>query len=162
VGLLLRYWPHLLVIALAFASGAWVGVQTGNSRANKAELALSFAQRDAAQQAQAKEAEYRERERGWIVAHNKLEQAQQKALDDAKRREDDRVAGLLSGNLRLRHEIAALYTARLSGDSTATGEPSDAAERGAELIAAALGVGAACDARHAALIAAYEAVRTAP
>lgn len=70
-----------------------------------------------------------------------------------------RVADLRAGTVRLRHEIGALYTAQLSQAAAAGAQPSGAAERGAELVAAAVGVGAQCDARQRALVEAYEAMR---
>jgi hypothetical protein len=86
-----------------------------------------------------------------------IDAAYQKGLNDAKRKADAVAADLRSGNLRLRHELAALAARGVPGSPVATGEPEGAAERGAELAGAAVGVGAQCDARIAALIAAYDA-----
>lgn len=66
---------------------------------------------------------------------------------------------LRAGNLRLRHEIGALYTAQLSGAAAHSAELAGAAERGAELAGAAIAVGAACDARDRAWRAVAEADR---
>lgn len=100
----------------------------------------------------------------------RTERARVEALNDiASQHEADKreietrtaalVADLRAGNVRLRREIGAFYTERLSRGAAAAGQPSDAAQRGAELVAAAVGVGAACDARQRALVDAYEAVR---
>src|SRR5690606_5124118 len=70
---------------------------------------------------------------------------------------ETRARDLRAGNLRLRREIAALATASVSREAAATAESEAAAARGAELIAAAIGDGAACDARVQVLIDAYEA-----
>lgn len=160
---LIRYWPLLLALAIGLGVGGWVGLgigqAKGNSRAAIAELAKSNAERDAAQQVALKEAEYRAKEKGWTEAHIQLTAKHAEELKNAKAREDRTVAGLLSGERRLRHEIAALHTASLSRDSTVAGELGDEARRGAELVAAAIGVGAACDAQVSGLIQAYEAVR---
>lgn len=92
------------------------------------------------------------------------------ALNDAAAREQERIreieadakrraADLVAGNVRLRHEIGALYTAQLSAGAATAGEFDATAQRGAELVGAALAVGAKCDARQDALIRAYEANR---
>lgn len=105
-----------------------------------------------------------------LQAQVETERARVEALNDiASQHEADKreietrtaalVADLRAGNVRLRREIGAFYTERLSRDSTPAGQPSDAAQRGAELVAAAVGVGAACDARQRALVNAYEAAR---
>lgn len=160
---LIRYWPLLLALAIGLGVGGWVGLgigqAKGNSRAAIAELAQSNAERDAAQQVALKEAEYRAKEKGWTVAFSQLEAKHIEELKNAKAREDRTIAGLLSGERRLRHEIAALHTASLSRDSTIAGELEAAAQRGAAYLGSAVGVGAECDAVQAALIQAYEAVR---
>lgn len=152
--LLIRYWPHLLVIALVFASGAWVGQASGNSRAAKAELALSYMERDAAQQVALAEAKARDTEHRQAAAMAEVSEQNEVRIREIQSRADSRAADLLAGNLRLRHEIAAYATASLSSEATASGKPDPAAERGAALVAAAIGVGAQCDAVQAGLIAA--------
>lgn len=69
------------------------------------------------------------------------------------------VGDLRAGNVRLRNELGALYTASLSGTAAHSAELGAAAQRGAELAAAAVGVGAACDARDKAWRAVAEADR---
>ena len=75
---------------------------------------------------------------------------------DAQDRAERLAADLLSGERRVRYEIAALHTARLSGAAATTRELDAAAQRGADLIATAVGVGARCDAVQRGLIRAYE------
>ena len=68
----------------------------------------------------------------------------------------DRVAAdLRVGNVRLRHEIAALATRSVSATAAASAESDAAAERGAALVGAAIAVGRECDAVQRGLIEAY-------
>lgn len=83
----------------------------------------------------------------------------QQELDDAQVRAESLAADLVSGDRRVRHEIAALHTARLSADAATAIELDAAAQRGAALVSAAVGVGAEADAVQRGLIEAYEAVR---
>lgn len=78
---------------------------------------------------------------------------------DALDREAGLRADLGAGHVRLRHEIGALYTAQLSQGAAHSAELAVAAERGAEAVAAAVAVGAACDARDRAWRAVAEADR---
>lgn len=80
-------------------------------------------------------------------------------LTDAQDRADRLAGQLAAGERRVRHEIAALHTARLSEGAAASRELDAAAQRGAELVAAAVGVGARCDAVQSGLIQAYEVNR---
>src|SRR5690606_28362948 len=161
--LIARYWPHILIVvfytAIVGVLGHAVGEWQGDRRAGKAELALAHVQRDAAQQVATAEAKARQAEQKRVKDLADLAAQHEKELQDAQGRTDRRVADLLSGNLRLRREIAAYATERLSRDSTAPAGLSAAAERGAELVGAAVGVGAKCDATQAALIEAYEKLR---
>lgn len=101
---LLRYWPHLLAILLAFGAGAWVGSQLGNARANKAELALAHVQRDAAQQLAAEEARARQAEHRHAADMARIGQEHQEALTNAKAQSDRLVSDLRAGNVRLREQ----------------------------------------------------------
>lgn len=150
MALLLRYWPHLLALALAFGAGWHVGHAPGAAKAAKAERALALQQRDAVQRVALAQESARTEERRNVEALAKVVAKQQQDLADAKLRETDLSGKLASGERRLRHEIAALYTAGLSRESAAANQPDPAAQRGAELVAAAIGIGAACDARQAA------------
>ncbi|MBE2259277.1 MAG: lysis protein [Rhodobacteraceae bacterium] len=71
------------------------------------------------------------------------EQEKQDAQAVADRVADD----LRAGNLRLRREIGALYTAQLSGATAGAAVDHAAAERGIEIAAAAVRVGAESDAQ---------------
>lgn len=83
----------------------------------------------------------------------------QEDLSHAQDRADRLAADLRAGDRRVRHEIAALHTARLSSGTAAARELDAAAQRGADLVAAAVGVGARCDAVQRGLIEAYEVNR---
>lgn len=65
---LLRYWPHLIGAALVAFVAFSLGSASGNLRAAKAELALSMAQRDAAQQVAMSEAKARGTEHRHVAA----------------------------------------------------------------------------------------------
>lgn len=145
--LLLRYWPHLIVLALVFGAGVWVGSKPANERAAKAELALSFAQRDAAQQAQAKEAEYRKREQGWIAAYNDQAARYEQEKEDAQLAADRLLADLRTDNRRLRgHWQAALATSELSREAAAASFADGGADLRQRDIAAVRGIVGRCEA----------------
>lgn len=69
------------------------------------------------------------------------------------------VADLRAGNLRLRHELGALYTDQLSGSAASAGISDDQAQRGAEIAASIVRVGAESDAQLQACQAVIEADR---
>lgn len=153
----LRYWPQILLSVAVAGLLAWAGGQVyraGYNAANvRAERIIGeFAKAEAEAQAKAREAERRAVER---IAE--IEAAQAAKQERIESEAETRARDLRAGNLRLRHEIAALATASVSREAAATAESEAAAARGAELVAAAVGVGAACDARVQALIDAYEA-----
>ena len=158
-----RYWPHILGVliytAIVGLIGHAVGEWQGNGRAAKAELALSHAERDWAYQLAEAEAKAREVEQRRVADLADLAAKHEKELQNAQVRSDRLVADLRAGTVRLRREIAAYATERLSRDSAAPAELSPEAERGAELVAAAIGVGASCDAQVMALQDAYESLR---
>lgn len=157
--LIARYWPHAL-IAVCLLAIAWVigsglyqwGYDTANVRAEKVIGEFAKAEAEAQERARAVE-QRRVEELAEMAAKHEQE------LQDAQARTDRRVSELVAGTQRLRREIAAYATERLSRDSASAAELSEAAERGAELVGAAVGVGAQCDATQAALIEAYEALR---
>lgn len=69
------------------------------------------------------------------------------------------VADLRAGNLRLRRELGALYTSQLSGSAASAGISDDQAQRGAEIAASIVRVGAESDAKLRACQAVIEADR---
>jgi len=153
----LRYWPQILLSVAVAGLLAWAGGQVyraGYNAANvRAERIIGeFAKAEAEAQAKAREAERRAVER--IAEIEAAQAAQQERIESEV---EARTRDLRAGNVRLRREIAALATASVSREAAATAESEAAAARGAELVAAAVGVGAACDARVQALIEAYEA-----
>ena len=153
----LRYWPQILLLVAVAGLLAWAGghvYRAGYNAANvRAERIIGeFAKAEAEAQTKAREAERRAVER--IAEIEAVQAAKQERIESEA---DARARDLRAGNLRLRHEIAALATASVSREAAATAESEAAAARGAELVAAAIGVGAACDARIDALIRAYEA-----
>lgn len=157
--LLLAFGGVLIYTAIVGLIGHAVGERHGNRRAAKAELALAHVQRDAAQQVAMSEAKAREVERRAVERIAEIEAAQAAKQERIESEVEARTRDLRDGNLRLRREIAALATSCVSREAAATAELEAAAQRGAELVAAAIGVGAACDARIEALIEAYEATR---
>lgn len=149
---LLRYWPHLLAAALIGWIAYGLGSASGDRRAAKAELALSYMERDAAQQVALAQGQARQAERRAVERIAEIDAIYASEIGRIESEIETRTADLLAGNLRLRHEIAALHTANLSREAAASGQPNDAAQRGAALIAAAIGIGAQCDAVQAGLI----------
>ena len=154
-----RIYVYALGLTIAFCAGAWVGYQPGAVRAERAERALAMAQRDAAQRVALAEGRAREAERKAVERIAEIEAAQAAQQERIESEVEARTRDLRAGNLRLRREIAAYATRDLSRDAATTRELDAAAQRGAALVAAAVGVGAACDARVQALIEAYEATR---
>ena len=155
----LRYWPQILLSVAVAGLLAWAGGQVyraGYNAANvRAERIIGeFAKAEAEAQAKARAAERKAVER--IAEIEAVQAAKQERIESEA---ETRARDLRAGNLRLRHEIAALATASVSREAAATAESEAAAARGAELVAAAVGVGAACDARVEALIEAYEATQ---
>ena len=149
----------LTVAAVVLALFFYGSARTSDLRAERAERALAMAQRDAAQKVAISEAKAREAERKAAERIAEIEAVQAAQQERIESEVEARTRDLRAGNLRLRREIAALATASVSRDAAATAESEAAAARGAELVAAAIGVGAACDARIQALIEAYDAAR---
>lgn len=131
------------------------GYNAANVRAEQVIAEFHAAERDATERA--RQAERRANER--LVEIEALQAAETERIESEV---ESRTADLVAGNLRLRREIAAYATRDLSRDAATTRELEASAQRGAELVAAAVGVGARCDARIAALIHAYEAARARP
>lgn len=157
-------WKYGCIAALAgFVCAAVFGtvqsVRLAHEQTAKAQVAKQWAEAKAAQSdAEAKASEAaRNQEQTRVRYVNGVAASYEKGKADAQATADHVADDLRAGNIRLRGEIRALATDRVSGNAPAAGQPSDAAERGAELAGAAIGVGADCDARVAALIAAYDA-----
>lgn len=145
--------PYLLLIRLAlwlaiasvlYVSGCRHGQRTAQQAS--AEAVAVQAQSDASAQARAREAEHASAER-----LNEIAEAYERGKRDAQATSDRVAADLRAGNLKLRRELGALYTAQLSSAAAGAAELDAAAQRGAEIAAAAVAVGAECDARDKAL-----------
>src|SRR5690554_3825353 len=128
------------------------GANSERVRAEQVIAEFHAAERDATERA--RQAERRANER--LVEIEALQAAERERIASEV---ESRTADLVAGNLRLRREIAAYATRDLSRDAATTRELEASAQRGAALVAAAIGVGAACDARIDALIEAYEVNR---
>ena len=144
----------MLVMALGYA--LWRG-EAADARADKAEAKAQQAEAIADELGKVIEAERAKAAQLATIAAT-YEQEKQNALD----RESRLRAELGTGERRLRHEIGALYTAQLSGAAAAASVDHGAAERGAELVAAAIGVGATADAQLRACQAVILADRSKP
>lgn len=157
-----RLLAWLLAVSTVFGAGVYTGHrwQAGKVADMRLEAARAETERAAAA-AFASEAA-REAEQARVDAVDAVSKAYERGKSDAKAVADRTTRDLRAGNVRLRTEIRALATRGLPGDPATAGEPDGAAERGAALAGTALGVGTECDARIAALIRAYEAVRTQP
>jgi len=143
----------LLASLLGLGYALWMAERAG-AQADKAEAA--------AEQLSAlldRTVEIVETERAHAVALARIAATYEQEKIDALDREARLRADLGAGNVRLRHEIGALYTAQLSQGAAHSAELAVAAERGAEAVAAAVAVGAACDARDRAWRAIAEADR---
>lgn len=140
----------LLVSGYRWAYGN--GYNASNVRAEQVIAEFHAAERDATERA--RQAERRANER--LAEIEALQAVETERIESEV---ESRTADLVAGNLRLRREIAAYATRDLSRDAATTRELEASAQRGAELVAAAVGVGAKCDAVQRGLIGAYEAVR---
>lgn len=143
------------VLAILVGGYRWAygnGYNAANVRAE--QVIAEFHAAEAEAQAKARKAEREKVER---IAEIEAWQASQRERieSEVETRADD----LLAGNLRLRREIAAYATRDLSRDAATTRELDAAAQRGAALIASAVGVGAEADAVQRGLIEAYEVCR---
>src|SRR5690606_22270064 len=153
----LRYWPQILLSAAAAGLLAWAGGQVYRAGYNAANVRAERIIGECAKAEPEAQAKAREAERRAVARIAETEAVQAANQERIESEAEARTRDLRAGNLRLRREIAALATASVSREAASTAESEAAAARGAELIAAAIGVGAACDARVQALIEAYEA-----
>lgn len=101
MALLLRYWPHLLALALAFGAGWYVGHAPGAAKAAKAERALALQQRDAAQRVALAEQMAREAEHRHAADMARIGKEHQEALTHAQTAADRLVRDLRAGTVRL-------------------------------------------------------------
>lgn len=161
--MLIRYWPRAL-IAVCLLAIAWVigsglyqwGYDTRDASAQgeiaklKVKHAIEYA--DKADEA------LRETNRR-TEAVGEAATAYERGKKDAEKASAGVVSGLLADKRRLHHEIGALHTERLSRDSTAPGELSAEAQRGAARLGAVVRVVAEQDAQIRGLQQAYEALR---
>ena len=145
-----------LAIAAVLVAGARMfyvfGANSERVRAEQVIAEFHAAERDATERA--RQAERRANER--LVEIEALQAAERERIASEV---ESRTSDLVAGNLRLRREIAAYATRDLSRDAASTRELEASAQRGAALIAAAVGVGAEADAVQRGLIEAYEVCR---
>lgn len=118
----------------------------------KDQAALAAAQVEASESA-------RLDEQNKAAAVNEAAAAYERGKVDAQALARRTADNLRTGNARLRDEIAALAARGMPGCPAATSESESAAQRGAELVGAAIAVGRTCDARVNELVNAYEAIR---
>lgn len=153
--LLIRLWPLWLALLTGVA-----GYATGwEWRDRSADIAKLRTEHTALTDALAYTNRTLEAERSKAQQLAAVAQQYEQDKADAQVREDRLRADLGAGNRKLRREIGALYTSQLSGAAAHSAESAAAAQRGAEALAAAIGVGAECDAREQALRAVAEADR---
>ena len=146
----------IIAIAILMAASFWGGWEWRDRSADiqrlRADLEFASAANDAL-------VETLETERAAAAKMAQVASTYEKERADALDRESRLRADLAAGTVKLRHEIGALYTAQLSEAAAHSIELDAAAQRGAELVAAAVAVGAACDARDKAWRAVAEADR---
>lgn len=134
----------LLLMALSFAAGwSWRGSRA-DAASNKAALSQAKAETVAQQDVRASE-------HASAARANEIAESYERGKQDAQDTANRIAADLRAGNLKLRHELGALYTAQLSSAAAGTVQLDAAAQRGADIAAAAIGVGAKCDAQAAGL-----------
>ena len=143
------------VLAILVGGYRWAygnGYNAANVRAE--QVIAEFHAAEAEAQAKARQAEREKVERiaeieAWQASERERIESEVEILAD----------DLRAGNLRLRREIAAYATRDLSRGAATTRELEASAQRGAALVAAAIGVGAEADAVQRGLIEAYEVCR---
>lgn len=146
----------IVALVILLASAFWAGWEWRDRSADIAKLRSDLA---FATDANNMLVETLETERTAAAKMAQVADTYEKEKADALDREAGLRADLAAGDRRLRHEIGALYTAQLSEAAAHSIELDAAAQRGAELVAAAVAVGAACDARDRAWRAVAEADR---
>lgn len=144
MGLLLRYGPHLLALALAFGAGWYVGHAPGAAKAAKAERALALQQRDAAQRVALAEQMAREAEHRHAADMARIGKEHQEALTHAQTAADRLVRDLRAGTVRLQERWRGCP---VSGATGASGEPDAASRDREESAARAVRAAAECDAQ---------------
>lgn len=131
MALLLRYWPHLLALALAFGAGWYVGHAPGVAKAAKAERALALQQRDAAQRVALAEQMAREAEHRHAADMARIGKEHQEALTHAQTAADRLVRDLRAGTVRLQERWRGC-AARLPGVGASSGGADEEARLQAE------------------------------
>lgn len=146
MGLLLRYWPHLLALALAFGAGWYVGHAPGAAKAAKAERALALQQRDAAQRVALAEQMAREAEHRHAADMARIGKEHQEALTHAQTAADRLVRDLRAGTVRLqeRWRGCAADLSRIAGTA---GQPDDGADDRSQSAGRIVRAAAECDAQ---------------
>lgn len=146
MSLLLRYWPHLLALALAFGAGWYAGHAPGAAKAAKAQTAMAEMQRDAAQQVAAAEQMAREAEHRHAADMARIGKEHQEALTHAQTAADRLVRDLRAGTVRLqeRWRGCAADLSRVAGTAGQTDDGSD--DRG-QSVGRIVRAAAECDAQ---------------
>ncbi len=141
-------WTTLAVFVAWTGMAAWGGWEWRDRSADLAESRKEVAESRAESEAQAAA---RKTEHDAAERINSVASTYEQDKADAQTKQAAVAAGLAAGNLKLRQELGALYTAQLSRSAAGAVELDAAAQRGAEIAAAAVAVGAECDARDRAL-----------
>lgn len=143
---LLRYWPHLLALALAFGAGAWFGYWPGAREAVLAQIELGKYRQQAAEQIAAAEQMARQAEHRHAADMARIGQEHQEALRNAQAGYDRTVADLRAGNLRLQERWRSC-AASLPGPGGAGSSVDAAADDRSESAGRIVRAAAECDAQ---------------
>ena len=149
-------WCAAAFAALAVCACAYASVQT--MRLHNAQLVIAETAKLAAQAQADAQAKARAIEHAQAQAVAAVAESYERGKADAQATADRVAADLRAGSLRLRREWAGCETGRLSEAAAATRELETTAASRDALAAAIVRVGAECDAKERALIAAYRGV----
>jgi len=139
-----------IVAALYFRGDSAIS----DARADKAESERDSARAEVNDLKASRDAEHRKAKEAQAIAAKYEDEKRAIETESART-----VADLRAGHLRLRRELGALYTSQLSGSAASASVSDDQAQRGAEIAAAAVRVGAESDAQLRACQALIEADR---
>lgn len=154
--ILAKLWPvvaggALLLVLAAGGVGAWIGhglgTAAGDSRAAKAELALSNAERHAAQQLALAEAKARAQELAHALALAAIGERYEQDKLDAQRKADAVVADLRAGNIRLHDRWQACSATRVPSTEPGPGELDASADDRSASAGRIIAAAAACEAQ---------------